>query len=153
MQLQTAVSVLKHGILSVHAPNETLTNVHIPTKGYSFIVKLDGSHSQDIKTAQDTIDILFDCRVDPPYVGYVKPWKDFDTGNSYCLFFPYPPEHSIFSSPESRSMGQEMSVSISASLKRRETCLQFCISTVCWRLQHSRSRQRLVTVKYDIRIN
>nr|GMC67213.1 nuclear pore complex protein GP210 [Ipomoea batatas]GME06981.1 nuclear pore complex protein GP210 [Ipomoea batatas] len=117
VQLQTAVSVLKHGILSVHAPNETLTNVHIPTKGYSFIVKLDGSHSQDIKTAQDTIDILFDCRVDPPYVGYVKPWKDFDTGNSYCLFFPYPPEHSIFSSPESRSMGQEMSVSISASLK------------------------------------
>ncbi|XP_019185742.1 PREDICTED: nuclear pore complex protein GP210 isoform X2 [Ipomoea nil] len=116
VQLQTVVSVLKQGILSVHAPNETLTNVHIPAKGYSFIVKLDGSHSQDIKTAQDTIDILFDCKVDPP-IGYVKPWKDFDTGNSYCLFFPYSPEHLVFSSPESRSMGQKMSVSISASLK------------------------------------
>lgn len=117
VQLQTAVSVLKQGILSVHAPNETLTNVHVPAKGYSFIVKLDGSHNQEIKTAQDTIDILFDCKVDPPYVGYVKPWKNFDTGNSYCLFFPYSPEHLVFSSPELRSMGQEVSVSISASLK------------------------------------
>ncbi|XP_057481196.1 nuclear pore complex protein GP210-like [Actinidia eriantha] len=48
---------------------------------------------------------------------YAKPWKDFDIGISYCLFFPYSPEHLARSTPNAKEMKQDISVSISISLR------------------------------------
>ncbi|KAF2308463.1 hypothetical protein GH714_009804 [Hevea brasiliensis] len=62
-------------------------------------------------------EMSYDCKVDPPFVGYAKPWMDLDTGNSYCLFFPYSPEHLERSIPRMKDMRPYISVSINASLK------------------------------------
>lgn len=51
-----------------------------------------------------------DCR-------YAKPWKDLDTSVSYCLFFPYSPEHLALTIPKSKDMRQDVSVSINVSLR------------------------------------
>lgn len=48
---------------------------------------------------------------------YAKPWLDLDTGNSYCLFFPYSPEHLVRLIPKSKDMKPDISVSINASLR------------------------------------
>jgi len=48
---------------------------------------------------------------------YVKPWLDQDSGNSYCLFFPYSPEHLVHSVPKLEGMRPDVSLSISASLE------------------------------------
>lgn len=48
---------------------------------------------------------------------YAKPWTDLDTGSSYCLFFPYSPEHLVHSIPNSKDMRPDISVSINASLR------------------------------------
>ncbi|KAH9331454.1 hypothetical protein KI387_003562, partial [Taxus chinensis] len=37
--------------------------------------------------------VSYDCLVDPPYVGYCKPWKDSISGMFYCLFIPHSPEY------------------------------------------------------------
>ncbi|KAL8043788.1 hypothetical protein ABFX02_08G007800 [Erythranthe guttata] len=100
-------SALKGNMVLVGAPNEILTNVPFPAKGYAFSVKFND--------AQDTF-FLFDCAVDPVSIGFTKPWKDPDTGNSYCLFFPYSPEHLARSSP-SDAPHQQVSVSVKASLR------------------------------------
>lgn len=42
---------------------------------------------------------------------------DLDTGNTYCLFFPYSPEHLVHSMSTSRDMKSHVSFSINASLK------------------------------------
>lgn len=56
------------------------------------------------------LSIFVDCR-------YTKPWKDLDTGVSYCLFFPYTPEHLALAIPKSKDMRQDISVSINVSLR------------------------------------
>ena len=48
---------------------------------------------------------------------YVKPWRDYSSGKSYCLFFPYSPEHLAQSVPKSNDMRPYISLSISASLQ------------------------------------
>jgi len=47
----------------------------------------------------------------------VKPWLDQDSGNSYCLFFPYSPEHLVHSVPKLEGMRPDVSLSISAYLE------------------------------------
>ncbi|PRQ54034.1 putative invasin/intimin cell-adhesion [Rosa chinensis] len=111
MKLRTTVTVLTDDIVSVEAPRETLTNVPFPTKGYNFSVKI----SDKYKAFGNTKGFQYVCRVDPPFVGYSKPWIDLDTGNSYCLFFPYTPEHLVRF--KSKDMKPDISVSINASLR------------------------------------
>ncbi|XP_061357530.1 nuclear pore complex protein GP210 isoform X2 [Gastrolobium bilobum] len=115
-KLQTTVTVLKGDNIFVDAPKEMLTNVPYPSKGYNFSVKFRFANynSRHLQT------ISFDCGVDPPYVGYVKPWLDLDTDNSYCLFFPYSPEHLVHSVPKLEGMRPDISLSIYASLKERK---------------------------------
>lgn len=42
---------------------------------------------------------------------------DLNTGNSYCLFFPYSPDHLVHSMPKSTDTKPHVSFSINASLK------------------------------------
>ncbi|XP_050383609.1 nuclear pore complex protein GP210 [Argentina anserina] len=111
MKLRTTVTVLTDDIVSVDAPRETLSNVPFPTKGYNFSVKI----SDKFKAFGSTKGLQYLCSVDPPFVGYSKPWIDLDTGNSYCLFFPYTPEHLVRF--KSKEMKPDITVSINASLK------------------------------------
>ncbi|KAL5991263.1 hypothetical protein ACLOJK_012170 [Asimina triloba] len=67
---------------------------------------------------------LYDCKVDPYFIGYAKPWRDLDSGYSYCLFFPHTPEHLVRLVPKLKavrikSSGSEglVYVSIIASLR------------------------------------
>ncbi|KAL6532745.1 hypothetical protein OROGR_013705 [Orobanche gracilis] len=122
-KLQTTITVLKgHGI-SVDAPKGMLTNVPYPTKGYNFSVKFSTTFGESLDDPGGNMIIPFDCRVDPPYVGYVKSWLDLDTGNSYCLFFPYSPEHLVHSIPKSEGTRPDISVSVYASFKEHEHVL------------------------------
>ncbi|XP_027187547.1 nuclear pore complex protein GP210 isoform X1 [Cicer arietinum] len=120
LKLQTKITVLKGHSISVDAPKGMLTNVPYPTKGYNFSVKFSSSYDESLGALGGNKINSFDCRVDPPYVGYVKPWLDLDSGNSYCLFFPYSPEHLVHSIPKSEGMRPDISVSIYASLKEHE---------------------------------
>ncbi|KAG8384867.1 hypothetical protein BUALT_Bualt04G0163000 [Buddleja alternifolia] len=109
-KLHTTVTVLKGNSVSVNAPKETLTNVPFPAKGYAFSVKFSEASRNDML-------FLFECEVDPPNIGFVKPWKDLDTGNSYCLFYPYSPQHLARSSPNSGDTLNQVSISVTASLR------------------------------------
>lgn len=107
-KLRTMVTVLKGNTILVDAPRQILTNAPFPAKGYSFSVEFGDAHNMLF---------LFDCAVDPPSVGFARPWKDPDTGNSYCIFFPYSPEHLARSSPNSGNTLHLVSISVRASLR------------------------------------
>lgn len=51
------------------------------------------------------------------YCSYAKPWMDLETGNSFCLFFPYSPEHLVHTTPKFKNMKPYMYVSINATVK------------------------------------
>ncbi|GMH15008.1 hypothetical protein Nepgr_016849 [Nepenthes gracilis] len=114
LTLQTTVTVLKGIIIFVDAPKGTLTNIALPTRGYNFSVKFSG---HKFEPPSRNVEVPYNCRVDPPFIGYAKPWRDLDTGDSYCLFFPYSPEHLANSAPKSNNTRQDISVSIHASLR------------------------------------
>ncbi|KAK9225059.1 hypothetical protein WN943_010100 [Citrus x changshan-huyou] len=114
MKLQTTVTVLSKNIVSIDAPKEVLTNVPYPTRGYTFAVRFGDTHK--LKALENKA-ISYDCEADPPFVGYAKPWMDLDTGNLYCLFFPYSPEHLLRSVPKSKDTSPFISVSVNASLR------------------------------------
>ncbi|CAN4082059.1 unnamed protein product [Withania somnifera] len=116
MKLQTKVTVSQPEMISIDAPREILTNVPLPANGYSFLVKLNDAHGHKYRSAKNRAIFLFDCLLDPPYVGYVKPWVDLDTGNSYCLFYPYSPGHLVLATPKSGDVKQDLAVTIKASL-------------------------------------
>ncbi|KAL1216051.1 Nuclear pore complex protein [Cardamine amara subsp. amara] len=107
LKLKTKVTVLPGNTIHVDSPREKLTNVHVPVEGYRFPVKF----------RENGIRATFNCQVDPPFIGYAKPWVDLDTGNTYCLFFPYSPEHLVHSMSTSKDMKPHVSFSINASLK------------------------------------
>ncbi|XP_019442522.1 PREDICTED: nuclear pore complex protein GP210 [Lupinus angustifolius] len=115
-KLQTTVTVLRGNTITVHAPKELLTNVPYPSKGYNFSVKF----SESLGAPRGSKGISFDCRIDPPYLGYVKPWMDLNFGDTYCLFFPYTPEHLVHSVPKLEGIRQEISLSVYATLKELE---------------------------------
>ncbi|XP_047338499.1 nuclear pore complex protein GP210 [Impatiens glandulifera] len=119
MKLKTAVRVLKGTNVLVTAPKGTLTNAPFPAKGYGFLVNFSGSgsHSHKYESPEKSLEFSYDCRVEPPYVGYVKPWKDLDAGASYCLFFPYSPEHLVYSMPVSKDVKRQLAIYVIASLK------------------------------------
>ncbi|KAK4417808.1 Nuclear pore complex protein [Sesamum alatum] len=116
-KLHTTVTVLKGNVVSVDAPREILTNVPFPAKGYAFSVKFGDAHNHSHEASGNNMLFLFDCEVDPPNIGFAKPWKDLGTGNSYCLFFPYSPEHLARSAPNLGDTVQQVSVSVRASLR------------------------------------
>ncbi|CAI9763181.1 unnamed protein product [Fraxinus pennsylvanica] len=116
-KLQTSVTVLKGNIVSVNAPKDTLTNVPFPTNGYGFSVKFSDAHNKHRVSSGDSHEFLFDCVLDPPYVGCARSWRDIDTGNLYCLFFPYPPERLVNSTPSSIDTNRGVYVTINASLR------------------------------------
>ncbi|OVA20622.1 Bacterial Ig-like [Macleaya cordata] len=117
LKLQTAVTVLSVNVVLVDSPAETLTNIPFPTKGYNFSIRFSDPSGQNFEALGSSKGVAYDCRVDPPFVGYAKPWRDLDRGNSYCLFFPYSPEHLAHSVPKSTAMRPDISVSITASLR------------------------------------
>lgn len=110
--------VLPRGnIIFIDALPETVTNVPFPMKGYNFSVRFSDYHDHKFEAPGGSSSILHDCKVDPPYIGYTKPWRDIATGNSYCLFFPYSPEHLVHSIRKSRDMRKDISLTITASLR------------------------------------
>ncbi|KAL8139518.1 hypothetical protein V2J09_005539 [Rumex salicifolius] len=111
--LQTTVTVLKGNSISVDAPGEILTNAPSPTRGYNFAVKL----SSESESPKENVQVPYDCKVEPPFIGYAKPWSDAKTANTYCLFFPYSPEHLVRALPPSKDMRHGISVSIHASIR------------------------------------
>uniref|UniRef100_A0A0E0B6Q8 BIG2 domain-containing protein n=1 Tax=Oryza glumipatula TaxID=40148 RepID=A0A0E0B6Q8_9ORYZ len=91
-KLHTTVTVLKVNQIVVNAPAETLTNAAGPPGGYKFSVKLRSDstgHSAD--SSINHINVPFDCKVEPSFVGFVEPWSDDAAKKSYCLFHPYSP--------------------------------------------------------------
>ncbi|XVF14043.1 hypothetical protein REPUB_Repub09cG0022600 [Reevesia pubescens] len=115
-KLQTTVTVLPGSTLVMDAPKEILTNVPFPSQGYSFAVKFSDTNDK-INTLGNSKGAPYDCRVYPPFIGYAKPWTDLDTGNSFCLFFPYSPEHLVRTIPKLKDMKPYIYVSINASMK------------------------------------
>ncbi|KAF8692700.1 hypothetical protein HU200_039534 [Digitaria exilis] len=91
LKLQTTVTVLKVNKIVVDAPSETLTNAAGPSDGYKFFVRFSDSIEHSTGSSMSPIDVPFECKVDPSYVGYVEPWTDHAAKKSYCLFHPYPP--------------------------------------------------------------
>ncbi|XP_026442426.1 nuclear pore complex protein GP210-like isoform X1 [Papaver somniferum] len=117
LKLQTAVTVQKVDVVLVDSPEETLTNIPFPTKGYYFSIRFSDPSGQNFESFSSSKGVNYDCRVDPPYIGYAKPWRDLDLGVTYCLFFPYSPEHLARSIPKSKTMRPDISLSITASMK------------------------------------
>ncbi|XP_073140167.1 nuclear pore complex protein GP210 [Henckelia pumila] len=117
LKLSTEVTVLETNTVSVEPPKEVLTNVPFPLKGYAFSVKFSGAYTDLHGVVGNNMLSLFECEVDPPHIGFSKPWKDLDTDNLYCLFFPYSPEHLARSTPNLGDTGHHMSVIVRASLK------------------------------------
>ncbi|KAH6830507.1 embryo defective 3012 [Perilla frutescens var. hirtella] len=109
-KFHTTVTVLKGSIVSVDAPREVLTNVPFPAKGYAFSVKFSDEASENKL-------LSFDCAVTPPKIGFAKPWKDADTGNTHCLFFPYSPEHLARSASNTGDSPHQVLISVRASLR------------------------------------
>lgn len=117
MKLQTKVTVLKGNLMTVDAPKELLTNSPpFPAKGYFFPVELSDAYKNEYNAVGNG-KVMFDCSLDPSYVGFVKPWGDPNTGKSYCIFFPYFPEHLARSVPENLDMRQGILISVNASLR------------------------------------
>lgn len=115
-KLLTVVTVSKGYMISVNAPKEILTNVPISTRGYSFLVTF-GEAFKHVHEAGGKINTLqHECQVDPPFVGFANPWKDY-SGISYCLFFPYSPKHLVHSIGNSKDTRQDISVTINASVR------------------------------------
>ncbi|XP_065877577.1 nuclear pore complex protein GP210 isoform X2 [Euphorbia lathyris] len=115
MKLRTSITVFSGNIISVDGPNEMLTNVPYPTEGYTFPVKFSDGYSK-FDFVGNRKELSFDCKVDPPFVGYAKPWLDLETSISHCLFFPYSPEHLVHSVPRLKDTRPYISVSVNASL-------------------------------------
>ncbi|XP_072999237.1 nuclear pore complex protein GP210 [Typha latifolia] len=127
LKLQTTVTVLNVDQIIVDAPLETLTNVPFPSEGYKFSVRSrrDPVEAElKLGITASHIRVPYDCRVDPSFLGYAKPWSDHVTMKSYCLFFPYSPRQlqNLMSTSNLKlknSIGKEgfMYVSVTASLR------------------------------------
>lgn len=91
LKLQTTVSVLKVNQIVVDAPAGTLTNAADLHDGYKFSVRFSDSTELGAGSSVSPINVPFECMVDPSFVGFVEPWIDRATKQSYCLFHPYSP--------------------------------------------------------------
>lgn len=89
----TTVTVVRVASIRVSSPYGSLTNVHIPDAGYNFSVKISDFEGHSFKALGEELEVSYDCRVDPSYIGHCKPWRDSVTGTLYCSFIPYTPEH------------------------------------------------------------
>lgn len=110
-KVHTRVTVLKGKRVYVDAPREVLTNVPFPANGYAFTVRFSDESSGNQML------LSFDCAVTPSKIGFAKPWKDPDTGKSYCLFFPYSPENIACSASNTEDSPHQVIVSVRASLR------------------------------------
>lgn len=91
LKLQTTVTVLKVNQIVVDAPLDILTNNAPPPDGYKFAVRLSDSARHSTESSVNQINVPFDCKVEPSFVGFVEPWSDRDAKKSYCVFHPYSP--------------------------------------------------------------
>ncbi|KAH9624818.1 hypothetical protein KSS87_018134 [Heliosperma pusillum] len=114
MKLETTAKVMNRDIVYVDAPKDTLTNVLVPPEGYKFPVKFS---VQKFGSRSKNVEVLYDCQVDPSFVGYTIPLRDLNTGESYCHFFPHNPEHLANFAPKSGFKRQDISISIHAKLR------------------------------------
>lgn len=89
----TTVTVVRVASITVSSPYGSLTNVRIPDKGYNFSVKISDFQGHSFKAFGEDLEVSYDCRVDPSYIGHCKPRRDSVTGTLYCSFIPYTPEH------------------------------------------------------------
>ncbi|KAL3526095.1 hypothetical protein ACH5RR_014467 [Cinchona calisaya] len=116
LKLHTVVTVVKGELLTVDAPTLMLTNASpFPIKGYFFPVKLSDAYGHKSETFGNG-KILFDCVVDPQFVGFARPWSDPINGKLYCIFFPYFPEQLVRTAPSYADMRRGLSIFINASL-------------------------------------
>ncbi|KAF3328130.1 nuclear pore complex protein GP210 [Carex littledalei] len=93
LKLETAITVRNVNQVIVGATAETLTNVQFPSDGYKFSVRFSDPKDHKIAATSKLVNVPYDCKVEPAFVGYSKPWTDRFTEKSYCLFFPHPPEN------------------------------------------------------------
>uniref|UniRef100_A0A1D1XKT8 Nuclear pore membrane glycoprotein 210-like n=2 Tax=Anthurium amnicola TaxID=1678845 RepID=A0A1D1XKT8_9ARAE len=107
LKLQTTATVQKMDLVSVNPPGEILTNVPFPTKGYKFSVLFSDLFDHISDANRTDLEVAYDCKVDPSFVGYVKPWSDNATGASYCIFFPYSPKYLVNSLSKFKDDGVE----------------------------------------------
>eukprot|EP01018_Ginkgo_biloba_P024528 Gb_06166 [translate_table: standard] len=91
----TTVTVVRVASVTVDAPPGPFTNAPVPEKGYNFSLKFSDSQGRNFRAFGEDVGIHYDCRVDPSYIGYCKPWRDSVTGSLFCLFIPYTPEHLV----------------------------------------------------------
>ncbi|XP_021760201.1 nuclear pore complex protein GP210-like isoform X1 [Chenopodium quinoa] len=114
LELQTTVRVLNGDLIYVDTPTDFLTNIHISPGGYKFSVKFSNN---GLGGPSKNVDLPFECEVEPTFIGHAKPWKDLDTGDTYCLFFPYSPEHLMHTAPKLKDKRRDISISIFAKLR------------------------------------
>ncbi|KAI4366879.1 hypothetical protein MLD38_022689 [Melastoma candidum] len=117
VKLQTSVTVLRGDLVSVDAPGEALSNQPFPLRGYEFPVKFRSPYGNTLQALRNGKEIPFDCSVDPSFIGYAKPWVNMEAGDSYCLFFPYSPEHLVLSMPRSKDIRPDVSISVKATMR------------------------------------
>ncbi|KAJ3682423.1 hypothetical protein LUZ60_014996 [Juncus effusus] len=124
MKLQTVISVMNVDKIIIDSPLEILTNAPFSLDGYKFRVKFSEAKDHKIEGISKLINIPYDCKVEPAFVGYSKPWTDRATETSHCIFIPYTPQHLLSSVLDSK-IDQEnladkngfMQVSVIASVK------------------------------------
>ncbi|KAI3985657.1 hypothetical protein MKX01_033940 [Papaver californicum] len=64
LKLQTAVTVQKVDLVLVDSPEETLTNIPFPTKGYYFSIRFRDPSGQNFESFGSSKGVNYDCRVD-----------------------------------------------------------------------------------------
>ncbi|XP_048503398.1 nuclear pore complex protein GP210 isoform X3 [Beta vulgaris subsp. vulgaris] len=115
LKLQTTVSVLHGDLITVDTPADSLTNTPLPPGGYKFSVKFSSNHG--LGAPSTNVELPYECQVEPTFVGHAKPWKDLDSGDSYCLFFPFSPEHLAHTVPTLKDERPDISISVHAKLR------------------------------------
>ncbi|ERN13772.1 hypothetical protein AMTR_s00049p00191680 [Amborella trichopoda] len=102
-KLQISVTVKRADAVLIDAPSELLTNVPSPGKGYEFSVRFSGTHDEKFEDVGNNVGVLYDCHVDPAFIGYTKPWRDPESGKHFCLFIPYSPEYLARTIPQMKA--------------------------------------------------
>ncbi|CAA6668012.1 unnamed protein product [Spirodela intermedia] len=112
LKLQTTATVKNMDVVTVNPPAEILTNVPFPKNGHKFSLHFrnDPICLQSDSNMPD-LDVSYDCNVNPPFVGYVTPWRDNATGTLYCIFFPYSPNYLVNSLPKIKDNSRELMTS------------------------------------------
>ncbi|XP_017229094.1 nuclear pore complex protein GP210 [Daucus carota subsp. sativus] len=116
-KLLTFVTVSKGHMITVNAPKGILTNAPFSMRGYKFLVTFSDAFEPIREPGGAVKTLLHECEVEPHFVGYADPWMDFESGMSYCLFFPYSPGHLVRSVGNLKDTRRDISVTINAFVR------------------------------------